>query len=201
MVPISAIEHFEYCPRQCALIHGEGQWAENAHTIRGSRTHRRVDSGEDRIERGRRVVRTMQLWSDEFGLIGRADAVEFTDDSIWPVEYKSGSQHGLAAHLQVCAQALCLEEMFRCSVPIGFLWFGGPRKRVRVEIDSDLRSKTIAAIVSIRSFLLTGELPSAPNDRRCDSCQLQPNCLPSVVTVPPPRFRQTVHDSLFKCAC
>ncbi|MXW23318.1 MAG: Dna2/Cas4 domain-containing protein, partial [Chloroflexi bacterium] len=90
VIQISAIEHFVYCPRQCALIHCDGVWSDNAHTVRGARAHRRVDSGEHRQERGRQVLRAIPLWSEELGLSGRADAVEVEDDAVRPVEYKAG---------------------------------------------------------------------------------------------------------------
>ena len=132
IVTISAIEHFVYCPRQCALIHCDGVWSDNAQTVRGSRAHRRVDSGRHRRERGRLVLRSIPLWSETLGLSGRADAVEIEPGVVRPVEYKSGIQHGSAADLQLCAQALCLEEMLNVAIPDGDVWYGGPRRRVRV---------------------------------------------------------------------
>ena len=106
-VPISAIEHYEYCARQCALIHVDGIWAENPHTVRGQRAHRRVDDhSQSRTERNKQVLRAVPLWSEQFGLSGRADVVEvLEDETVRPVEYKSGIRHGLTADLQVCAQA------------------------------------------------------------------------------------------------
>ena len=97
IVTISAIEHFVYCPRQCALIHCDGVWSDNAQTVRGSRAHRRVDSGRHRRERGRLVLRSLPLWSETLGLSGRADAVEIEPGVVRPVEYKSGIRHGAAA--------------------------------------------------------------------------------------------------------
>jgi len=119
VVPISAIEHFAYCPRQCALIHCDGVWNDNEHTVGGTRAHRRVDSGEHRRERGRMVLRSIPLWSESLGLSGRADAVEMADNAVVPVEYKAGVRHGNAADLQLCAQALCLEEMLRSTFLMG----------------------------------------------------------------------------------
>ena len=119
VVPISAIEHFVYCPRQCALIHCDGVWNDNAHTVRGTRAHRRVDSGQHRRERGRQVLRAIPLWSEALGLSGRADAVEMERGAVRPVEYKSGVRHGAAADLQLCAQAMCLEEMLDVAIPHG----------------------------------------------------------------------------------
>ena len=180
VIPISAIEHFVYCPRQCALIHCDGVWSDNVHTVRGSRAHRRVDGGQHRVERGRRVLRGIPLWSESLGLSGRADVVEVEGEAVRPVEYKSGVRHGLAADLQLCAQALCLEEMLGISIPSGGVWYGGPRRRVEVEFTGGLRSRTKAAIDAIREQLLTGALPEAPNDERCKECQLLHHCLPGV---------------------
>ena len=181
IIPISAIEHFVYCPRQCALIHCDGVWSDNAHTVRGTRAHRRVDSGRHRVERGRRVLRGIPLWSESLGLSGRADVVEIDGDAVRPVEYKSGVRHGMAADLQLCAQALCLEEMLGVAIAAGSVWYGGPRRRVEVEFTDTLRDQVLVAIDTIREQLLTGELPDAMNDERCNECQLVHHCLPELV--------------------
>lgn len=179
VVLISALEHFVYCERQCALIHGDGVWMENAHTVRGSHAHRRVDSGQHRRERGVLTLRSIPLWSETLGLSGRADTVEFNDGAVYPVEHKSGVRHGEAADLQVCAQAMCLEEMMHVEIPIAYVWYGGPRRRAKVLLDHELRTYVIDTVESIRGQLLSGELPPAPNDARCEECQLEPHCLPS----------------------
>ncbi|MGI8939566.1 MAG: CRISPR-associated protein Cas4 [Iamia sp.] len=185
VVAISAIEHHAYCPRQCALIHVDGLWEDNAHTVDGVRAHRRADSGRSRQERGRLVLRSIPLWSELLGLTGRADVVEvLADGSVVPVEYKSGLRHGDAADLQLCAQALCLEEMLEVEVPVGHVWYGGPRRRHRVEIDLGLRERTVEVIDSIRSSITTGVLPPAVHDNRCESCQLHHHCLPDLVVRP-----------------
>lgn len=185
VLQISALEHFEYCPRQCALIHVDGVWADNVHVVRGGYGHRRVDSGEHRTERGRRVLRSVPLWSEQLGLTGRADAVEVHDDGrVVPVEYKIGRRHGLAAHVQLTAQALCLEEMTGREVPEGALWFSGIRRREEVSIDEHLRRRTVAAIDEVRAMFAASRLPAAPNDQRCTECQLLGHCLPGVVADP-----------------
>ena len=179
VVAVSAIEHFAYCPRQCALIHCDGVWSDNTHTIRGSRVHRRVDSGQHRRERGRMVLRGIPLWSETLGLSGRADAVEVDDDaSVRPVEYKAGVRHGNAADLQLCAQALCLEEMLAVEIPAGYVWYRGPRRRSKVRFTAALRSEVRRVVKEIRGQLLSGNLPSAVADERCDECQLLHHCLP-----------------------
>jgi len=199
VIPISAIEHFAYCPRQCALIHCDGIWSDNAHTVTGTRKHRRVDSGQHRKERGQEVLRSIPLWSEALGLTGRADVVELRDDAVRPVEYKSGARHGTAADMQVCAQALCLEEMLGVDVPYGYVWYGGPRRRVRVEFTQDLRTHVQDVIHAIRRQILEAELPPAANDSRCVACQLNAHCLPMLVHAPD-KARRFVHDVVFECA-
>ena len=167
VIPISAIEHFVYCPRQCALIHCDGIWSDNAHTVRGSRKHRRVDSGQHRKERGREVLRSIPLWSEALGLAGRADVVELIDGAVHPVEYKFGARHGMAADMQVCAQALCLEEMLGVDVPHGFVWYGGPKRRAQVEFTQDLRNHVKDVIHAIRRQVMEAKLPAAVDDSRC----------------------------------
>ena len=184
VIQISAIEHFAYCPRQCALIHCDGVWSDNEHTVRGVRAHRRVDGGRHRVERGRKVLRGIPLWSETLGLSGRADAVEIADDFVSPVEYKAGVRHGDAADLQLCAQALCLEEMLEVRIPCGYVWYGKPRRRECVEFTTELRGKVSRTIEAIRAQLLSGTLPEAINDERCGSCQLQHHCLPQLSNSP-----------------
>ena len=199
VIPISAIEHFAYCPRQCALIHCDGVWSDNAHTVQGTRAHRRVDSGQHRTERGRRVLRGIPLWSESLGLSGRADAVEMDSDAVRPVEYKSGVRHGVAADLQLCAQAMCLEEMLGIDVPLGSIWYGGPRRRVEVEFTDTLRARMMVAIDAIREQLLTGVLPDAVNDERCTECQLLHHCLPGV-TNSTRKIERYLSSVVFGCA-
>ena len=182
VVAISAIEHYVYCPRQCALIHCDGVWSDNRHTVRGERAHKRVDSGEHRRERGRLVLRAIPLWSETLGLTGRADAVEIEAGTIRPVEYKAGVRHGLAADLQVCAQAMCLEEMFTTRIDEAFVWFGGTRRRERVACSDDLRLQVVEIVSAIRVQMTSGRLPDAPNDRRCSECQLLHHCLPALTS-------------------
>ena len=198
IVLISAIEHFAYCPRQCALIHCDGVWSDNAHIVRGRRAHRRVDSGRHRTERGCLVLRSIPLWSETLGLSGRADAVELKDGSACPIEYKSGVRHGMAADLQLCAQAMCLEEMLQVQIPHGFVWYGGPRRRHRVDFTPDLRLSVQEVISQIRLQMLTGLLPEAPNDERCKECQLRSHCLPALTSAPQ-KVRHYLTKFVFGC--
>ena len=198
VILISAIEHFAYCPRQCALIHCDSIWSDNPHTTRGKRAHRRVDSGQHRQERGRKVLRAIPLWSEALGLSGRADAVEIVGENIHPVEYKSGVRHGTTADLQLCAQALCLEEMLNTNISYGFIWYGGPRRRVQIDFTSTLRDEVKEIVQQIRGQILTAELPDAPNDKRCSQCQFLQYCLPEL-TSSPNRVNKYLTELVFGC--
>jgi CRISPR-associated exonuclease Cas4 len=194
-VRISSLEHYLYCPRQCALIDVEGQWVDNEHVVRGEFEHRRADSGRHRRERGRQVLRSIPLWSQVWGLTGRADIVEVSDAAVTPVEYKAGVRHGQAADVQLCAQAICLEEMFSTEVEVGYVWYSANRRRMAVVMDEALREDTIKAIEAVRSMLRDGCTPAPSADRRCEQCQLQARCLP-FVTCQPWRAEKLLTDLL-----
>ena len=181
LVPISALEHFSFCPRQCALIHVEQTFDENVFTVRGRLSHERADLGKTTTPRGVRQLRALPLWSDEYGLIGKADVVELHPEGPVPVEYKVGRVTGGHAALQLCAQALCLEEMFGAPVPVGALYSHATKRRVRVAIDEELRERTFAAVSAVRSLLSEQQLPAPVNDSRCPDCSLINACLPAVV--------------------
>jgi CRISPR-associated exonuclease Cas4 len=180
-VTISAIEHYSYCPRQCALIHVEQTFEENVFTVRGQLAHERIDAAEPSIERGVRTFRSISLWSERLGLRGKADLVEMRPDGPYPVEYKVGRRRGRHADLQVCAQALCLEEMLGQTVRRGAIFYHAERRRHEIVFDERLRAETEAAIVAVRQMLRDQSLPGAPNDARCRECSLLDACLPGVV--------------------
>ena len=187
-VLISAIEHYSYCPRQCALIHVEQSYAENVYTARGNIVHERVDAGVDSVAEGVRSKRDVPLWSDRLMVRGKADLVEFRDSGPYPIEYKVGKRSGQAAishvDLQLCAQALCLEEMTGQSVAAGAIFYYRTRRRHEVVFDEQLRQQTIGVIEAIRNQLTAQDLPAAPNDERCRNCSLWNICLPSVIGEP-----------------
>ncbi len=181
LVPISALEHFSYCPRQCALIHVEQTFDENVFTVRGQLAHERPDAGETTTYQGIRQLRALPIYSDEHGLIGKADVVEMHPDGPVPVEYKSGRTTGSHSEIQLCAQALCLEEMFGRRVRSGFLYSYSTKRRTRVEISQDLRNQTLEIIARVRELLTRQHVPAAVNDKRCPNCSLVNACLPAVV--------------------
>ncbi len=183
-VLISALEHYSYCPRQCALIHVEQTFDENLYTIKGQQMHERVDSGEGAAQRGVATDRAIALWSDRLGLRGKADAVEWHDGVPLPVEYKLGRGHGQHADIQLCAQALCLEDMLGLAVPRGAIYEGATRRRREVTFDTALRERTLLLIEQVRSMLVEQRVPEAPNDARCPNCSLINACMPGVIASP-----------------
>ncbi len=184
VVPISAIEHYSYCPRQCALIHIDQVFDENVFTIRGRLAHERVDAGEEEQRGDVRILRSVPLWSERLGLQGKADVVELRPEGPFPVEYKVGPRRPPHADLQLCAQALCLEEMLGVAVPAGAIYSHAERRRAAVVFTPVLRQRTETIVADLRRVLLEQRLPPAPNDARCPSCSLLYTCLPQVVGEP-----------------
>jgi len=181
-VMLSALEHYSYCPRQCALIHVEQVWDENIYTLRGRDLHRHADEagGEDRC--GVRIERALPLWSERLGLVGKADVVEFVDGIPCPVEYKSGrSRKGHHEELQLCSQALCLAEMFGVAVPKGALYWHGSRERREVVFTDKQVAEVEGLTDAVRNMIGNRQVPPPVNDKRCEGCSLKESCLPAVI--------------------
>src|SRR5579871_6174065 len=149
---ISAIEHYSYCPRQCALIHVEQVYDENVFTLRGSMAHERADSGTSEMIGTTRVERSLPIWSERLGIYGRTDTVEFrADGTIYPVEYKHGPRRKHRHDdLQLCAQAACLEEMFGQPVARGAIYHHTTRRRREVEFTPELHAEMETVVAQIR---------------------------------------------------
>lgn len=182
-VPISALQHFSYCPRQCALIHTEQVFAENVHTLRGRAVHERVDEPAGSEESGVRVERALPIYSERLGLIGKTDVVEFrANGTPYPVEYKHGRKR-VAEHddLQLAAQAMCLEEMTGKTVRLGAIYHHSSRRRREVEITDALRQQVADTTAAVRALLQSGVLPPPVNDKRCEQCSLLEICQPEAV--------------------
>jgi CRISPR-associated exonuclease Cas4 len=184
-VMLSALSHFSYCPRRCALVHVESVWDENLFTLRGSQQHARADSGETTYKGGVREARALPLFADSLGLIGKADVVEFhPSGAVVPVEYKSGNgRPSIHDDLQLCGQALCLEEMLGVMVPVGAIFSLQTRRRREVTFNEELREATHDAISQVRELLDSdGPLPPALEDRaKCRKCSLFDACVPDTV--------------------
>ncbi len=182
LVMISALEHYSYCPRQCALIHVEQTFDENLYTLRGRVVHERVDEPLAEFQEGVRVERALPLWSKRLGLIGKADVVEFHGVIPYPVEYKHGSKREREHDdLQLCAQAICLEEMAGKAVPKGAIFYHSSRRRREVAFTDALRTDVEAATDAIRTMMKEQNLPPPVNDSRCRHCSLKDSCMPAVV--------------------
>lgn len=205
LLPISALQHLLFCPRQCALIHIERQWVENRLTVEGRHLHRRAHDAQDELRDGRRIVRGLALRSLEYGLSGQADVVEFAplDEtarqrlgsafagvarfsagawSVTPVEYKRGRpKQDDCDRVQLCAQALCLEEMLGLAIGAGALFYGRRRRRTEVLLDAGLRARTLAATARLHELIRSRRTPLAHREPKCDSCSLLPICLPAVL--------------------
>lgn len=186
IIPLSALQHYLYCPRQCALIHLEQQWAESMHTAQGRLLHDRVDKPQAVRRRGVRTVTAMPLAHAELALTGIADVVEFYDTSqgerAMPVEYKRGRPKAHQAdEVQLCAQAMCLEAMLGYSIPQGALFYGETHRRVEVVFDEALRQLTRDVVAGVRAMLRARLTPKASyEDRKCDACSLIDLCQPQL---------------------
>lgn len=178
---MSGLQHVVFCPRQCALIHVEGIFEENKFTLEGHFLHERVDEASTRSEEGYRIARAMPLVSRRLGVYGVADVVEFHPQP-YPVEYKRGrKQHRLADQVQLCAQAIALEEMFQCEIMKGALFYNKSKRRLVVTFDGGLREATGRAAQEFRRLWTERITPPPVNDDRCDDCSLRDSCLPGVV--------------------
>jgi CRISPR-associated exonuclease Cas4 len=179
-IPISALQHYVYCPRQCALIHVEQTFDENLYTMRGQRVHERVDAPVHETVEGVRVERALPLFSNELGLTGKADVVEFlADGTPYPVEYKAGTRkHRGADEVQLCAQGMCLEEMLGRRIPEGSLYYDRTRRRRVVKFSQELREKVVTTTHAVRELFAARSLPEPVADSRCPNCSLIDACMP-----------------------
>lgn len=196
-IPLSAIQHYSYCPRQCALIHVEQTFDENLYTLRGRAVHEQVDTPDSSLEQGKRIERALPLYSERLGLTGKADVVEFmADGTPYPVEYKHGKRRPkLHDDLQLAAQAMCLEDMTGYSVPRGAIFHHSSRRRREVEITAELRAEVERLIPLIRTMLAAELLPPPVNDQRCRHCSLKDVCQPEAVSAGDRLIR--LRDSLY----
>jgi CRISPR-associated exonuclease Cas4 len=177
-LPISGLQHLAFCPRQWGLIHLEQVWQENRLTAEGRLLHERADlPGESRRDQIR-TVRGMWLRSDRLALTGRADVVEFKPEP-YPVEYKRGKRKPKDCDaVQLCAQALCLEEMLEVSIPRGAFFYGNPRRRREILFTAELRNRTESLAATMHQLFRAGTTPAAQSGPHCRSCSLVDLCLP-----------------------
>ena len=193
---LSGLQHFAFCRRQWALIHIENQWAENYRTVDGHLMHEHVHDPMSRESRGDRLtVKGLAVHSTELGISGQCDAVEFYRDStgvplrdregLWlpyPVEYKRGKpkEHS-ADELQLCAQAMCLEEMLCCAVPEGALYYGEPHRRTVVQFTAELRGQVQDSLSEMHELYKRRFTPKVRPSKTCNACSLKELCLPKLM--------------------
>ena len=186
LLPLSALQHLMFCDRQCALIHLEGAWDDNRLTVEGRILHERVHDGGDASRGDVRIVRGLRLRSLRLGLVGQADVVEFhcRPGGVrhpFHVEYKRGRpKPDICDEVQLCAQALCLEEMIGVTIPEGAIFYGQPRRRHEVALTSALRGQTESAAARLHKLLDTRRTPGAAYEAKCDNCSLLNLCMPRV---------------------
>lgn len=194
-IPLSALQHAVYCLRQAALIHLERLWDDNRFTAEGHVLHTVADKGGQRRIKGVRRVLSLPLASRRLNLTGVADLVEFTagqeGETAFPVEYKRGKPKlHRADEVQLCAQALCLEDMTGRPVPQGALFYAQTRRRVVVPFDADLRALTDATVAELAQVLAAGQTPPpTPHRSRCRACSLVDLCQPDTIAHPVRQWR------------
>lgn len=193
-LPLSGIQHFAFCRRQWALIHIENQWAENERTVDGTIMHEKAHSGDVESRGDAVIMRALRVFSATLGVSGECDVVEFNrnadgislngHDGLWqpyPVEYKRGKpkEHN-ADEMQLCAQAMCLEEMLCCTIPCGALFYGEPRRRTEVEFTPELRRAVEDSLNEMHDYYKRGYTPKAKPRKGCSACSLKEICLPKM---------------------
>ena len=193
---LSGLQHFSFCRRQWALIHIESQWAENFRTTDGALMHENAHNQEFSESRGDLlVIRGLAVHSHKLGVSGQCDVVEFRREpggvplrgrtGLWqpyPVEYKRGKvKDGSADELQLCAQAMCLEEMLCCTLPRGALYYGETRRRTQVEFTDELRLQVRDSLAEMHELYRRGHTPKVKPTKACNACSLKDLCLPKLM--------------------
>lgn len=191
-ISVAALNQYVFCPRRCALMFVEGIWADNEHTAVGTLLHDHADAPGYETDAGVTMLRAVPLFSERYGLSGKADIVEVKEvregarkQKVYaPVEYKKGKRRKWDNDdVQLCAQAFCLEEMFSVTVPEGFIYHAGSKRRRKVSFDESLRLETRRTIEAVRALIANREVPPAVLKPRCDGCSLRSICLPELTQI------------------
>ncbi len=214
-ISLSALQHYTFCPRRCALVHIEQQWSDNTFTAEGNILHERVDSAQGETRGNLIIARSVRLHSFKLGLAGISDVVEFhhakpdtpaeqvislpNKPNYWqpfPVEYKRGeTKDKLEYKIQLCAQAICLEEMLNVTITKGALFYGISKRRSEILFDIELRNKTLKSAFDIHSLINKGETPKAIYQKKCDKCSLFDICNPKITGINK-KVRQFIQKSI-----
>ncbi len=183
LLPLSALQHLIFCERRAALVHIEQAWDENRFTVEGRNLHSKVHEAGDESRGDLRIVRGLRVRSLRLGLVGQTDVVEYhKQGGRWvpfPVEYKRGKPKPEPCdEIQLCAQAICLEEMTGAKIPEGAIFYGQPRRRHPVSFDDRLRALTESAAQRLHELIDNGRTPPASFEKKCESCSLLHFCVP-----------------------
>jgi CRISPR-associated exonuclease Cas4 len=178
-IPISAISEYVYCPRNCYLFYVLGERGENPYTVEGELLHKRVHKSS-RTKRGKLIqLRRVYVYSKRWGISGFADVLEGKGSKVYPVEYKRGKSGGWQNDkIQLCAQAICLEEMLNVEIVQAYIFYVSSGRRREIKLDEKLRKDTIKTIGEVRKLFKSKNIPPPLNDNRCRGCSLKPKCLP-----------------------
>lgn len=185
LIPLSALQHYAFCPRQCALIHNEQAWDENWLTAQGQVLHQRVDRGDPETRKGVRYERGVLVSAESLGITGKLDLVEIdlSTGDMKPVEYKRGKpKKDNWDQIQLCAQGLCLEEMRSKRIQSGALWYWKSRHREDIQFTDKLRAETKDVITKVRELLISGQTPKALYEKKCNACSLFDLCNPKLLS-------------------
>ena len=187
ILPLSLHNDFLYCQRRAALKAIEGWRGTNEHTVVGDSVHEQADVSGYETVKGVTLLRALPVWSDRLGLNGKCDIVErHPDGSLVPVEFKKGKRRKFDNDdAQLCAQALCLEEMFGLDIPRGAIFHARSKRRREVEFTEDLRRLTEQAIEAMHRLIEAEAVPQAVHKPQCSECSLFDYCLPEITSVPP----------------
>ncbi len=181
-IPIAALNQYAYCSHRCWRMFCIGEFTDNQYTIEGTSLHERVHTISSGYQEETWQVRAIWLKSEQYKLIGKSDLVELENGEVYPVEYKRGHKGEWDNdELQVCAQALCLEEMTGKTISTGYVYYAQTHQRQLVEISDELRKMTIATIHDVNRLLETGAMPQAIYSKRCKGCSLYEQCLPKAI--------------------
>jgi CRISPR-associated exonuclease Cas4 len=176
---LSALNQYDYCPRRCYYIFVENVFLDNEHTVEGTLQHARANSGETSTRDGALQLRSVYLYAKQLGVCGKADVVEERAGELYPVEHKKGKRGQWTNDaLQLCAQALCLEEMTGREVNKGYIYYAATGRRQEVIFAHELRQQTLSTIAAVRQLIESGSRPSNSYTPRCKGCSLCDICLP-----------------------
>ena len=207
---LSGIQHYAFCPRQWALIHIENQWQENYYTAMGEALHHKAHDGSTEKRDGLITFRSVKLSSSRLGISGECDVLEFyqSENGIplknydglympYPVEYKRGkTKLDDCDRLQLCAQALCLEEMLCCEIDKGALFYGEPRRREAVDFSAELREKLEKTIEEMHKLFSRRHTPKAKTGKFCSACSMKDLCLPKLSERPENAVRKYLEENM-----